>query len=286
MRKLLHSPVVKVVARWANKEPFIWNGIYESFDQVPVVGDGFASEEWLADMERYTSSAVTALQNSDTGVPANVPQYHALLAMLVASVSTVNRRVRVLDFGGGMGIGAANVRRCMEARLSPLAIPTRRESSLDYLHEPSLDYVIVDNEASCERGRRLMRDFPWVRFMPELPDDVGAVDVVVLSSVLQFVDKYEALLERLARFTPSFWLFTFVPAGEIPTFASAQLNVPGSVIPVWFFNRKELIEKVEARGFQLIFKSALDRAFDMSNFPSTHQVPRQCNLLFRRQCPE
>ena len=269
MRKLLRSPVVKVVARWANKEPFIWDGIYDSFDQVPVAGDGFASEAWLADMERYTSSAVRPLRNDRVGVPENVPQYHALLALLVASLRAEGRRVRVLDFGGGMGIGAANLRRSMEAT-------------------SALEYFIVDNEESCERGRRLLREFPWVRFMPELPaapQDVGPVEVVVLSGVLQFVEKYEELLDRLARFAPSFWLFTFVPAGEIPTFASAQLNVPGSVLPVWFFNLEELIEKVEAHGFQLIFKSALDRVFDMSNFPLTHQLPRQCNLLFRR-CPE
>ena len=169
-----------------------------------------------------------------------------------------------------MGVGAVNVRRGMSEKIS-------------------VEYLVVDNEASCERGRRLLREFSWVKFVTELPQDVGTVDVVVLSSVLQFIDKYEALLKHLSGFAPPFWFFTFVPAGEIPTFASAQLNVPGSVLPVWFFNLQELIEKIEALGYELIFKSALDRVFDMSNFPLTHQLSRQCNLLFRRQrsrCPE
>ena len=292
MRKLLRSPVVKVVARWANREPFIWDGIYDSFDQVPVGGDGFASEAWLGDMERYTRKAVAAVRGDDAGVPENVPQYHALLALLVASLASLDRRVRVLDFGGGMGIGAANVRRCIEAGSALEYVIVDNDESGEHrgdLRGVPVDYLIVDNDESCERGRRLLREFPWVKFVTELPQDVGAVDVVVLSSVLQFVEKYEELLERLAKFAPSFWLFTFVPAGEIPTFASAQLNVPGSVLPVWFFNLRELIEKVEALGYQLIFKSTLDRVFDMSNFPLTHQLSRQCNLLFRRQlpgCPE
>ena len=267
MRKLLRSPVVKVVARWANKDPFGWDGIYDRFDQVPVVGDGFASEAWLGDMERYTRKAVAALHHDGAEVPENVPQHHALLAMLVASLAPLDGRVRVLDFGGGMGIGAANLRRSMET-------------------ESVFEYLIVENDESCQRGRRLLLDFPWVKFMTEVPQDMGAVDVVVLSSVLQFVEKYDDLLERLARFAPPFWLFTFVPAGEVPTFASAQLNVPGSVLPVWFFNLRELITKIEALGYQLIFKSALDRVFDMSNFPLTHQLPRQCNLLFRRQAAQ
>jgi putative methyltransferase (TIGR04325 family) len=215
-------------------------------------------------MEGYTRKAVATQRQDGYRSPENVPQYHALLAMLVASLASLDRPVRVLDFGGGMGIGAANVRRCIS-------------------EEIRVDYLIVDNEASCERGRRLLRDFASVKFMPELPRDIGEVEVVVLSSVLQFVEKYEELLAQLAGFAPSFWLFTFVPAGDIPTFASAQLNVPGSVLPVWFFNLRELIEKVEALGYRLIFKSALDRVFDMSNFPLTHQLSRQCNLLFRRQ---
>jgi putative methyltransferase (TIGR04325 family) len=148
------------------------------------------------------------------------------------------------------------------------------------------EYLIVDNEESCERGRRLLSEFSSVRFMSELPLDVESVDVIVLSGVLQFVEEYEKLLRDLSALKPSFWLFTFLPAGDIPTFASAQLNVPGSVLPVWFFNVNELVSKIEALGYSLRFKSALDRVFDMSNFPLTHQLPRQCNLLFRRQCPE
>lgn len=146
-----------------------------------------------------------------------------------------------------------------------------------------LEYLVVDNRESCERGRELLRDFPSVRFMSELPRDIESVDVMVLSGVLQFVEEYEKLLSDLSAYKPLHWLFSFLPAGEIPTFASAQLNVPGSVLPVWFFNVNELVQKIEALGYQLIFKSALDRVFDMSNFPLTHQLPRQCNLLFRRQ---
>lgn len=261
MRKILRSPIVKGVARWANKQPFIWDGIYERFDEVPVIGQGFASEAWLSDMERYTRSAVAAIGNGSVSIPENVPQYHALLASLVASC---DRPVRILDFGGGMGIGFANVRRCTSNGLA-------------------LDYLVVDNEASCARGRQLLKDFPSVTFTPDLPEESTGVDIMVLSGVLQFVEDYENLLTTLAKHQPSLWLFTFLPAGDIPTFASAQRNVPGSILPVWFFNLDELKTKIEALGYRLVFKSALDRVFDMSNFPSTHQLPRQCNLLFRRQ---
>jgi putative methyltransferase (TIGR04325 family) len=264
VRTILRSTIVKSVAHWATKQPFIWDGIYERFDQVPVVGQGFASSEWLDDMEHYTRSAVMAIE-SGALIPENVAPYHALLASLVASFDiSSNRPVRVLDFGGGMGIGFANVRRCTS-------------SELDW------DYVVVDNKESCARGRQLLKNFPSVTFTTKLPEESTAVDIAVLSSVLQFVENYEELLTNISRFRPTLWLFTFLPAGGIPTFVSAQRNVPGSILPAWFFNVGALTKKIEALGYRLVFKSALDRVFDMSNFPSTHQLPRQCNLLFRRQ---
>ena len=264
MREILRSPLIKGVARWANKEPFIWDGIYNDFGQVPVLGEGFASEVWLADTERYTRAALMALRSADGGIPENVPQYHVLFSILLASLPVVDRPVRVIDFGGGMGISFANLMRCMNGATS-------------------VDYLVIDNGQSCERGRQLFRDFSSVKFMSCVPQEFGSVDVMVLNSVLQFVENYEKLLSNLSTFAPTLWQFTFLPAGDIPTFASAQLNVPGSVLPVWFFNVRELVDKIEALGYRLIFKSALDRVFDMSNFPLTHQLPRQCNLLFRRQ---
>ena len=268
MRKILRSPIVKGVARWANKQPFIWDGIYERFDQVPIVGRGFASDAWLSDMENYTRSAVMAIDNGSVRVPENVPQYHALLASLIASFESSDRQVesgerpvRILDFGGGMGIGFANAIRCLSAK-------------------SKLDYLVVDNEASCARGRQLLKDFSSVTFSPELPEESEPVDLMVLSGVLQFVENYDDLLTNLARFKPSLWLFTFLPTGDIPTFVSAQRNVPGSILPVWFFNAAELVTRIEALGHRLVFRSALDRVFDMSNFPQTHRLHRQCNLLF------
>jgi putative methyltransferase (TIGR04325 family) len=263
VRKILRSPLVKGVARWANREPFIWDGIYENFAQVPAIGDGFLSDAWLSETQRYTQAAAMALRNSRGEIAENVAQYHALFSLLVASLSGV-RAVRVVDIGGAMGIGFASL-----MRLAPLT--------------GKLEYFVVDNEESCERGQQLFADFPEVRFASELPRDAEKVDVLVLSGVLQFVEDYEELLQKLGGLAPSFWFFTFVPAGDIPTFASAQLNVSGSVLPVWFFNALELVAKIESLGYRLVFKSALDRVFDMSNFPATHQLTRHCNLLFRPQ---
>ena len=148
--------------------------------------------------------------------------------------------------------------------------------------KPPIDYLVIDNDRSCRDGAQLFNQMPFVRFSPTLPRNVGDVDIILLGSVLQFVEDYKSVLKRLAAFNAPYWLFTFVPTGDIPTFASGQKNVPGSTIPVWFFNLGELLEIMRSLGYQVIFKAPLERKFDMGNFPPTHRLPQQCNLLFRR----
>jgi putative methyltransferase (TIGR04325 family) len=264
VRKFLRAPMVGRVARWANKLPFIWEGIYADYNEVPVVGDGFAGDVWLSDMERYTSDAISSLKSDGVGVPQNVPQYHALFSLLVASIQSPQKQVRVLDFGGGMGIAFANLLRTI-------------------VTSEGIDYWIVDNDESCKRGQKLFEGFSSIRFTPSLPTEIDGLDILVLNSVLQFIGDYREFISTLAALRSANWLFTFLPAGDIPTFASAQKNVPSSVIPVWFFNQGELVEILNGHGYDLVFRSSLDRVFDMSNFPASHQLPRQCNLLFRRR---
>src|SRR6266576_2022620 len=109
----------------------------------------------------------------------------------------------------------------------------------------------------CESAAHPRRRTPQTNH--RLPGDLGNVDIILLGSVLQFVEDYKSLLKRLAALNAPYWLFTFVPTGDIPTFASGQKNVPGSTIPVWFFNLDELLEIMKALGYQMIFKAAMER---------------------------
>jgi putative methyltransferase (TIGR04325 family) len=255
------------VIRYASRtrRPFIWEGIYSQYQDVPSNGAGFDSEEWISNTRQSTANALEWLSCQPNGIPYDIPSYHSLFSLTVALLKQQRERLRVLDFGGGMGMAFANLLR-----------------SLGETPNPPIDYLVIDNERSCEGGASLFNEKRSVQFSSTLPPDLGDVDLILLSGVLQFVEDYKSLLEKLAAFKPSYWLFTFVPAGDIPTFASGQKNVPGSTIPVWFFNLDELLQIMRSLGYHLIFKAAMERKFDMSNFPPTHQLSQQCNLLFHR----
>ena len=248
-----------------SRQPFIWEGIYSQYRDVPSKGAGFDSEEWISSTRQSTASALESLSCQPNGIPYDIPSYHSVFSLTVALLKQNREQFRVLDFGGGMGMTFANLLRGLG------------ESS-----KPNIEYLVIDNDRSCQDGARLFNQMPFVQFSSTLPRNLGNVDIILLSGVLQFVEDYKRLLKKLAAFNAPYWLFTFVPAGDIPTFASSQKNVTGSTIPVWFFNLGELLEIMRSLGYQLIFKAAMERRFDMSNFPPTHRLPQQCNLLFQR----
>jgi putative methyltransferase (TIGR04325 family) len=248
------------------RQPYLWEGIYNEYRDVPAKGEAFESEAWILRTRQYTAGALEALHFQPDGVPSNIPSYHSLFSLAVALLRQRQERLRVLDFGGGMGLAFANLLRSLGEEQP----------------NPPIDYLVIDSEKSCREGAELFSLMPGVQFSSTLPQDVGHVDIILLSGVLQFVEDYKSILKTLAALTAPYWLFTFVPTGDIPTFASGQKNVPGSTIPVWFFNLGELLEIMRLLGYQLIFKAPLERKFEMGNFPLTHRLPQQCNLLFKR----
>lgn len=256
--------MLRGLLRLGRNRPFIWEGVYAHYRDVPAKGAGFDGEAWISETTRFTANAWQAFRNTKQEIPRDIPSHHLVFAQTVAGLGLHRRSFRVLDFGGGMGASYVNLRRCLE-------------------EPPEMEYWVVDNERSCKTGVQLASGDPLLRFSAGLPEIAGKLDIALLSGVLQFVEDYRAVLTAVASYRPESWLFTFLPAGHgIPTFASAQKNVPGSIIPVWFFNIGHLIEILRPLNYRLAFSSVLERQFDMSNFPASHRLARQCNLLFRR----
>lgn len=110
-----------------------------------------------------------------------------------------------------------------------------------------------------------------------------------MGSSLHYIEDWQNMLHRLCRYQPEYFLIMDLPAGDIPTFATAQ-NYYDSKIPVWFFNVNEVIEVVKINGFKLVFKSAYIAAilgdespFRLDNFDKKYRIDNACNLLFIKE---
>jgi putative methyltransferase (TIGR04325 family) len=144
---------------------------------------------------------------------------------------------------------------------------------------------VVELPSLCKLAPELYANDQRIRFHASLPEVSGSFDVVHLRSSLQYVEDYAGLIGKLCGYRPRYLFFTDLSAGDFPTFASAQQNLAGTVVPYWFLNRGEVIKLCGEHGFHLIFRGVMGRDRDQSNFPPEYRMGRTSNLLFARAAP-
>lgn len=242
----------------------IWEGVYDGFDEVPKIGDGFAGGAWSSAMLEKGRLATTG--SSGTGESA--PMYStSLLPLVVTFCEPRAGAVRILDFGGGVGTTFAAVTQSAQLQ--------------------RLDYDVIEMPNVCDIGSRMFKDDPRIRFQSTLPADITTVDIVHFGSSIQYVKDWKELLQRVAQYQPQIMLFTELMAGDIPTFATAQ-NYYGSTIPAWFFNFREFTDHLGRLGFRLAFKAPYGGTYlgkvqpcPQPNFAPEYRLGYASHALFR-----
>lgn len=244
---------------------YLWDGVYEHYRDIPTMGDGYNGDVWINSRTASTKSLIDTLNGKGT-IPVTMGFRYSSLAFLTAVVLQRKTTVRVLDFGGAMGIAYPQLKKSLAM-------------------SDSIEYFVVDNQRSCERGTGLFEKDSHIHFHTELNDSIPDVDIVFMSGVLQYIQAYQEVIQILAKHHPTYFLYTFLSAGDVPTFASAQRNLKGSVFPAWFFNIDELEAIMAEVGYGLIFKASMDTEdkLDMSNFPRSYRLNHMANLLFSKQ---
>ncbi|OGR84375.1 MAG: hypothetical protein A3J74_02510 [Elusimicrobia bacterium RIFCSPHIGHO2_02_FULL_57_9] len=234
----------------------IWEGVYASFKEVPASGPGFNGERW-------TSASFSKLPQLET------PSYNSsLLAVVAALAGNGSKPVKILDFGGGAGLTYAAMLRSMPK-------------------PPKLDCHIVENPGVCAQGEKAFSGDKRLRFHRELPKLKGA-DIIHAQSSLQYIQDWRGLLSKLTGYKAKYLILTDLPAGDFPTYASAQVYYE-SRIPHWFFNLNEVVELLRNRSYGLTLKTRFlgtylgaYGGYPQENFPIENRIGKAYNLLFTR----
>jgi hypothetical protein len=116
-----------------------------------------------------------------------------------------------------------------------------------------------------------------------MPPRQGAPSGETTESIVvrvHYVEDYRALVGQVCRVGAAFVCVSKAPAGDFPTFATAQLSLSGQPNPVWFFNRQELVDLFAAHGYSLVNQGRRDRAYDTSNFPAERRWRQASHFLF------
>jgi putative methyltransferase (TIGR04325 family) len=212
-----------------------FEGCYEDWP-VPTSVNPFDTIEWLDSAEAYLRTLLTA----EAADRLAIEHYIVPVCVLAAEVVARRGELRILDFGGGVGVNFVNVR-------AALPVGTK------------LHYDVVDSSANRDRWQRSFENSTNCDFFTEIPRQ--SYDVVFASSTLQYIRDWAALLTKLADVCERWIVLPRLPITSGAAFVARQnirfLNGPHSgetagTIAHRFFNREELIGVLLARGFELV----------------------------------
>lgn len=260
LKRLLPPVLLDLLRKRRCPQPiYTWDGIYPHLRDVPVHHASYDHEERIHEMATQAGEWLAQMR---AGLRPAI--WHNTLATVAAATGVGLGTIRVVDFGGAAGSGFIQ----LLATLPPSI---------------TLGYHIVDLTGMCAAGRELFVGEPRIRFHTTLTEVPAQPDIVYVNSVLQYLEDYAGQLRALTALGARWLLLARTATGNIPTFASRQLNLPGQVLPYWFVNRDELVSLVRSLGYRLAFEDLADREYDQSNFPVTHRIGRMRHLLFTRE---
>ncbi len=237
-----------------------WRGVYARFEDVPNQGQGY-NQETLANQAIENLRKIMEMPDGPEAQSATLLAEQTLLPLLASSLSTPEKPLTILDFGGGAGIGFVQILRS----LGP---------------ESRVAYHIVECPSLVQAGSRFWHSEPRIAFHNGLSDLPSRIDIVYLSSSLQYIQDYPSLLKSLCALKPKRILLAKLSTGDFPTYTTAQLNLGPTSVPYWFINTQDLITLLHQEGYTRIYQSLMERIYPQSQFSPQYRMNRTTNLLF------
>jgi putative methyltransferase (TIGR04325 family) len=204
-------------------------------------------------------------------IPLVTSFHEGLLPFIVAMIHSEKGKVKLLEFGGGIGFSYYQVMG---------GLPEHKE----------VEFHVVELDEVCQSGSDFFHGEPGIAFHNSLADCVtDYFDIVHVGSSLQYIEDWKGILKTLCCLQPDYLMLTNIPAGDIPTYATAQ-NYYDTTIASWFFNAQESIDSVIMYDFDLSFKSTyitkimgVEQPYPQDNFPERYRVGYPCSMLFKRK---
>jgi len=242
--------------------PFwIWQGVYDSFEKVPDVQTVFGPQL----IDQMAQNTEWILKEIDAGKTPFCG--HEALGVLASTLLLKQNEISIVDFGGGLGTGFLQL-------LCSLPKNTK------------IRYSIIDEEKMCEKGRSLFCGWSNLEFFNELTENhINNTDIIYINSVLQYIENYTSVLQKLVALKADFILFDRLAAGDNPHFVSRQLNAPGQALPYMFLYIAEFRSMLSQYGYRVICDQTTSRQYNQDSLPFEYRVERFRTALFLKNSP-
>lgn len=241
-----------------------YTGMFTSFSEVSknVLGTtnyhSEQSERTEVEEAQYKLLKYESGQVPETG--ATLPRRN----FLPTALSFSSRKfMSILDVGGGLGTTFIDLK---------FSLPTK-----------SIAVTIVELPSVVEVAREIFQKYPDIRFVSAFPKGDGYFDVIYFGSSLQYFENYISILQDSAALGPEFVVIADTTIGPAPSFACAQINMHGRVIPRMVFNMSELVATFAQHNYHLVHQSInYSPAHVFDNYAPPAGLTAHWNLVFQR----
>lgn len=205
------------------------------------------------------------------------PYYYQHTKNMVNWVNAMKqKKLRILDFGGGWGIGYVNL------------IEKLKDKKLK-----DIEYHIYDLKKICEIGNILFNGSPLIGNQIKYHHNLKSLkynkfDLIFLGSSLQYLQDIKKNLKFITNIDCKNIMLIDVYAGEITSFCALQ-NYYKEKIPHWFLNYNYL-NNFFKKKFNLAYQGISDTnrmgrigRMDMSNYENKNRIEYSLNLIYQKK---
>lgn len=254
IRSLCPPILLKVTRKLRGANSLSFEGNYASWAAAQQFSNGYDAEEVL---RRVCESALKvkkgeALFERDAVCFYSEEYRWPTLSCILAVAAERNHGIHVLDFGGALG-----------------SFYLQHKKFLSKLE--NMTWSVVEQSAFVKWGNvHIQTD--RLHFYESIPDCIerSSVDLVFLSSVLQYLESPYSILKMLAETNAPYLLIDRTPVIEEDRDRLTVQRVPDAIYkgsyPAWFFSRRRLEDAIGELGYRLIIEFSCDEDVGIGEF--------------------
>jgi putative methyltransferase (TIGR04325 family) len=246
-----------------NITPKVFDGVYSSFNDVKE--SSYNNPDSLEEMFNETSNKLKLfLDGSYIPTNARSPISNLIPLLIALAFEEEKKKIIVLDYGGGMGGEFID---CLDALNG---------------YKVNVEYHVIDLEPTIESGMKIFPEGMDIHFHTSIMNIHSDVDIIYIGSTLQYIEDYQALIQKLAKLSPKYIFLTDNFMGQAKTFATAQVNMKDRRMAYWIFKLTEIIDLMSKNGYKNIYTTKNYQPFhNFDNFSDEYKIDDSCNLLFK-----
>jgi putative methyltransferase (TIGR04325 family) len=252
-KKVIKDLVPPVLIRCITGFFYGWHGNYSAWEEAAKKCTGYDSQIILEKVKISSLKVKNGLAayERDSLLFNNIEYSFSLLSGLMWIAAQNNGKLNVMDFGGSLGSSYF-----------------QNKLFLDSITE--VNWCIIEQPGFVMAGVEFFEDenLHFFRSIEECIDSYD-IDVVLLSSVLQYMEKPFVLLDQIITTGISYIIIDRTPFVDSPDRITVQKVHPkiyrGSY-PCWFFNEEKFVAVI-TKDYKLVVEfDALDKANITSKF--------------------